>query len=98
MVAKKFILDNREREILLKLSDHFHFEQNPRHEADLNSQNIENLLSKAWNEEPFALHDMGIPKYKIAQMFKRLLSKNEFLEDYNNFQKRADFFYWQVSH
>ena len=96
MVAKKFILDNREREILSKLSDHF--EPNPRHEADLNSQNIENLLSKAWNEEPIALHEMGIPKYKIAQMFKKLFSKNEFLVEYNFFQKRGDFFYWQVSY
>lgn len=75
---KKIELNAREKEVLFKLNMHFKLNLPP----DKLESNLENILDKAWNEYPEKLHDLGIPKFKIAQMYARILGIKEFVSNF----------------
>ena len=88
---KQLQINEREREILSILN--VHFKLNVPSEMLGTPQSTKKMLDKAWNEYPEVLHDLGIPKFRIAQMYNRILGFNGFVRDFLRRQK-VEPFYW----
>jgi hypothetical protein len=82
---KKIEFSKREKEILVLLNEHFKLGFAP-DELEIKS-NFEVLMDKAWNEYPEKLHNLGIPKFKIAQMCSKALGFNGFVRDFLYWRK-----------
>jgi hypothetical protein len=82
---KKVEFSEREREILNLLNKHFKFDLPP-NELEVRS-NFEKLMDKAWNEYPERLHNLGIPRFKVAQMCSKALGFNGFVRDFLHWRK-----------
>jgi hypothetical protein len=86
---KQLVINDREREILLKLNEHFKL--NLATEDLENRPGIQKVLDLAWRENTEKLHDLGIPQFKIAQMYSGMLGFNGFVRDFIHWQKVEPF-------
>lgn len=88
---KQLQISDRDREVLAILNAHFKL--NLAAEELEKRDGIEKILKLAWEEYPDKLHDLGIPMFKIAQMYKNMLGVREFLNDFISWRK-VSLCYW----
>lgn len=69
-MIKKLELSEREKEVFFCLRNYFGF--NKKVESPT-SEDVADVLWTAWQAPKEELHDLGIAKFKIAQMFSKLL-------------------------
>ncbi len=80
----------REDQVLNLLNDYLRLSMTS--EEMKTETGLKKILAAAWKTPIEELHNLGIPKFKIAQMYFRLLQKRDFIHGFIPF-RRVDVFY-----
>lgn len=89
-MGKKIEITAREREILSLINNRLN--RGAVSEKEDTIQGIHKILTIAWNTPKETLHDMGISRYKIAQMYSHLLGVKGFISECQKAFREEPFF------
>ncbi len=94
-MKKRIELSEREKEIFFLLRSYFGFSKEVQAPTE---EDVEDVLWTAWDASKEELHDLGIPKFKIGQMFSKLLGLKGMTRDlFLPNTKEIDFWYVPLS-
>ncbi|HZJ41363.1 MAG TPA: hypothetical protein VFD16_03825 [Candidatus Saccharimonadales bacterium] len=87
---KKIEIYDNERRVLSLLNAHFGLGLTP---DQLETQiGVKKVLDRAWKENKEEIHDLGIPRLRLAKMYARILEIKEYLFGFIP-QRRRDILY-----